>query len=174
MQLKQLYFVITVKASYTDAGNTLESVISNATSVIANVNDAPTGTVSIAGVSKQGQILTASNTLGDIDGLGTVSYKWYADDVEIPSATDSTLVLTKAQTSKKITVKASYTDGGGTMESVTSNPTNLVEISNNLPTGDVIVEGTIAQGETLKAFNNLKDVDGMPKEVSYQWLADGY
>ncbi len=165
--------VITVKASYTDAGNTLESVISNATSVIANVNDAPTGTVSIAGVSKQGQILTASNTLGDIDGLGTVSYKWYADDVEIPSATDSTLVLTKAQTSKKITVKASYTDGGGTMESVTSNPTNLVEISNNLPTGDVIVEGTIAQGETLKAFNNLKDVDGMPKEVSYQWLADG-
>ena len=164
--------VVTVKASYTDAGNTLESVISNATSVIANVNDAPTGTVTIAGVSKQGQILTASNTLGDIDGLGTVSYKWYADDVEIPSATDSTLALTKAQTSKKITVKASYTDGGSTMESVTSNPTNLVEISNNLPTGDVIVEGTIAQGETLKAFNNLKDVDGMPKEVSYQWLAE--
>jgi TusA-related sulfurtransferase len=165
--------VVTVKANYTDAGNTLESVISNATSVIANVNDAPTGTVTIAGVSKQGQILTASNTLGDIDGLGTVSYKWYADDVEIPSATDSTLALTKAQTSKKITVKASYTDGGSTMESVTSNPTNLVEISNNLPTGDVIVEGTIAQGETLKAFNNLKDVDGMPKEVSYQWLAEG-
>jgi TusA-related sulfurtransferase len=165
--------VVTVKASYTDAGNTLESVISNATSVIANVNDAPTGTVTIAGVSKQGQILTASNTLGDIDGLGTVSYKWYADDVEIPSATDSTLALTKAQTSKKITVKASYTDGGSTMESVTSNPTNLVEISNNLPTGDVIVEGTIAQGETLTAFNNLKDVDGMPKEVSYQWLAEG-
>jgi len=164
--------VVTVKANYTDAGNTLESVISNATSVIANVNDAPTGTVTIAGVSKQGQILTASNTLGDIDGLGTVSYKWYADDVEIPSATDSTLALTKAQTSKKITVKASYTDGGSTMESVTSNPTNLVEISNNLPTGDVIVEGTIAQGETLKAFNNLKDVDGMPKEVSYQWLAE--
>jgi TusA-related sulfurtransferase len=165
--------VVTVKANYTDAGNTLESVISNATSVIANVNDAPTGTVTIAGVSKQGQILTASNTLGDIDGLGTVSYKWYADDVEIPSATDSTLALTKAQTSKKITVKASYTDGGSTMESVTSNPTNLVEISNNLPTGDVILEGTIAQGETLKAFNNLKDVDGMPKEVSYQWLAEG-
>ena len=165
--------VVTVKANYTDAGNTIESVISNATSVIANVNDAPTGTVTIAGVSKQGQILTASNTLGDIDGLGTVSYRWYADDVEIPSATDSTLALTKAQTSKKITVKASYTDGGSTMESVTSNPTNLVEISNNLPTGDVIVEGTIAQGETLKAFNNLKDVDGMPKEVSYQWLAEG-
>jgi hypothetical protein len=74
--------------------------------------------------------------------------------------------LTNAQTGKKITVKASYTDGGGTMESVTSSPTNLVEISNNLPTGDVIVEGTIAQGETLNVFHNLKDVDGMPKEVS--------
>jgi TusA-related sulfurtransferase len=165
--------VVTVKASYTDAGNTLESVISNSTSVITNVNDAPTGTVTIAGVSKQGQILTASNTLGDIDGLGTVSYKWYADDVVIPMATDSTLTLAKAQTGKKITVKASYTDGGGTLESVSSNSTSLVEISNNLPTGDVIVEGTIAQGETLKAYNNLKDDDGMLSEVSYQWLAEG-
>ena len=165
--------VVTVKASYTDAGNTLESVISNSTSVIANVNDAPTGTVTIAGLSKQGQILTVSNTLGDIDGLGTVSYKWYADDVLIPIATDSTLTLAKAQTGKKITVKASYTDGGGTLESVSSNSTSLVEISNNLPIGDVIVEGTIAQGETLKAYNNLKDDDGMPSEVSYQWLADG-
>ena len=165
--------VVTVKASYTDAGNTLESVISNSTSVITNVNDAPTGTVTIAGVSKQGQILTVSNTLGDIDGLGTVSYKWYADDVVIPMATDSTLTLAKAQTGKKITVKASYTDGGGTLESVSSNSTSLVEISNNLPTGDVIVEGTIAQGETLKAYNNLKDDDGMLSEVSYQWLAEG-
>ena len=165
--------VVTVKASYTDAGNTLESVISNSTSVIANVNDAPTGTVTIAGLSKQGQILTVSNTLGDIDGLGTVSYKWYADDVVIPMATDSTLTLAKAQTGKKITVKASYTDGGGTLESVSSNSTSLVEISNNLPTGDVIVEGTIAQGETLKAYNNLKDDDGMLSEVSYQWLAEG-
>ena len=165
--------VVTVKANYTDAGNTLESVISNSTSVIANVNDAPTGTVTIAGLSKQGQILTVSNTLGDIDGLGTVSYKWYADDVVIPMATDSTLTLAKAQTGKKITVKASYTDGGGTLESVSSNSTSLVEISNNLPTGDVIVEGTIAQGETLKAYNNLKDDDGMLSEVSYQWLAEG-
>ena len=165
--------VVTVKASYTDAGNTLESVISNSTSVITNVNDAPTGTVTIAGLSKQGQILTVSNTLGDIDGLGTVSYKWYADDVVIPMATDSTLTLAKAQTGKKITVKASYTDGGGTLESVSSNSTSLVEISNNLPTGDVIVEGTIAQGETLKAYNNLKDDDGMLSEVSYQWLAEG-
>ena len=165
--------IITVKANYTDAGNTLESAISSATADIANVNDAPTGSVAISGKSIQGQVLSASNTLGDVDGLGTVSYKWYADDAEISGATGSTFTLTKAQTGKKITVKASYTDGGGTLESIASSSTNLVEISNNLPTGDVIVEGTIAQGETLKALNNLNDTDGMPKEVSYQWLADG-
>ena len=165
--------VITVKASYTDTGNTVESVISNATTEILNVNDAPTGSVTLSGKSVQGQMLTASNTLGDADGLGTVSYKWYSDDIEILGATGSTFALTKAQTSKHITVKASYTDGGGQLESVTSSATSLVETSNNLPTGDVIVEGTIAQGETLKAYNNLKDDDGMPTDVSYQWLADG-
>ena len=165
--------VITVKASYTDAGSTLESVISSATTEIANVNDAPTGSVTISGKPLQGQVLTASNTLGDADGLGTVSYKWYGDDTEISGATGSTFTLTKAQTGKQISVTANYTDGGGKLESVRSSATTLVETSNNLPTGDVIVEGTIAQGETLKAFNNLKDDDGMPKEVSYQWLADG-
>ena len=60
--------VITVVASYTDGHGTAESVASADTSAVANLNDAPTGSVTIAGTATQGQTLTASNTLADADG----------------------------------------------------------------------------------------------------------
>ena len=67
---------ITVTASYTDDQGTAESVPSSATSAVANVNDAPTGSVTISGTATQNQQLTASNTLADADGLGSISYQW--------------------------------------------------------------------------------------------------
>ena len=91
------------------------------------VNDAPTGSVSITGTAKQGQKLTASNTLADADGLGTISYQWLADDKAISGATASTLTLGQAQVGKVISVKASYTDKLGTAESMTSAATSMVE-----------------------------------------------
>ena len=46
------------------------------TAAVLNINDAPTGAVSIAGVPTEAQVLTASNTLADDDGLGAISYQW--------------------------------------------------------------------------------------------------
>ena len=40
---------------------TEESVASSATSAVANVNDDPTGSVTISGTATQGETLTASN-----------------------------------------------------------------------------------------------------------------
>uniref|UniRef100_UPI00313D3449 DUF4347 domain-containing protein n=1 Tax=Hydrogenophaga sp. OTU3427 TaxID=3043856 RepID=UPI00313D3449 len=48
---------------------------------IANVNDAPVGTVTISGTATEDQTLTASNDLADEDGLGPISYSWEADGV---------------------------------------------------------------------------------------------
>ena len=36
----------------------------------------PTGSVTISGTARQGETLTASNTLADADGLGTITYTW--------------------------------------------------------------------------------------------------
>jgi hypothetical protein len=69
---------ISVQASYTDALGALESVSSAATTAVANVNDAVTGSVTITGMAEQGQTLTAGNTLADADGLGTVVYQLLA------------------------------------------------------------------------------------------------
>lgn len=86
---------------------------------VTNVNDAPTGRVSISGTQTLGQTLTASNTLADLDGMGTVSYQWQAAGVNITGATGNTWVVGQSEAAKVITVVASYTDGYGTLESVT-------------------------------------------------------
>ena len=77
---------IRVVASYTDGHGTAESVASGATGPIANVNDAPTGTVAISGSATEDQTLTASNTLADLDGLGAISYHWQRDTFPATSA----------------------------------------------------------------------------------------
>ena len=164
--------LITVVASYTDGHGTAESVTSSATAAVANVNDAPTGTVTISGTPTQGQILTASNTLADLDGLGTISYQWRAAGTNISGATGASYVLTEAEVGKLITVVASYTDGHGTAESVTSSATAAVANVNDAPTGSVTISGTPTQGQTLTASNTLADLDGLGT-ISYQWRAAG-
>ena len=165
---------ITVKASYTDLLGTAESVVSTATVAVVNVNDLPTGAVTIGGTATQGQTLTAvTSALADLDGLGTFSYQWYAGGTAISGATGSTRVLTLADVGKVITVKASYTDGHGTLENVTSAPTAAVAHINTAPTGSVTITGTATQGQTLTANNSLADADVIASPITYQWYAGG-
>ena len=163
---------ISVTASYTDGGGTAESATSAATAAVANVNDAPTGNVTVAGTPTQGQTLTAANSLADADGLGAISYQWQADGVDIAGATGSSLLLGQAQVGKAISVTAHYTDGFGAAESVSSSATAAVGNVNDAPTGNVTVTGTPTQGQTLTAANTLADADGLGT-LSYQWQADG-
>jgi hypothetical protein len=168
----QVGHVVAVTGSYTDGGGFAESATSSATAAVANVNDAHTGGVSIAGTPTQGQVLTASNTLADADGLGTISYQWKADGTNISGATASTLTLGQAQVGHAITVAASYTDGGSTAESATSTGTASVANINDAPTGAVTISGTATQGQVLTAGNTLADADGLGS-ISYQWKSDG-
>jgi Ca2+-binding RTX toxin-like protein len=163
---------ISVRASYTDRQGTPEAVTSNATAAVANVNDTPTGTVTITGTAVQGQTLTAANTLADADGMGTISYQWFADGKAIAGATGASYTLGQADVGKAISVRAGYTDGLGAVEARTSSTTGRVANVNDAPTGDVTVTGTARQGQTLTAVSTLADADGMGS-LSYQWLADG-
>ncbi len=83
-------------------------------------NHLPSGTVSITGVATQGQTLVATDTLADLDGLGAVGYQWRAGGEDIAGATGSTHTLTAAQAGMAVTVIASYIDGHGTHESLSS------------------------------------------------------
>ncbi|MCX7248326.1 MAG: hypothetical protein NTX31_11725 [Burkholderiales bacterium] len=164
--------VITVTASYTDGYGTAEAVTSSASTAVANVNDSPTGSVTISGTATQGQTLTAGNTLADPDGIGNIAYQWKSNGVASNAATASTFALTEGQVGKTITVTASYTDGHGTAESVTSTATAAVANVNDAPTGSVTITGTPTQGQTLTLANTLADLDGLGT-FSYQWKSDG-
>jgi Ca2+-binding RTX toxin-like protein len=168
---------IRLAVTYVDGQGTTETVYSAATtSTVVNVNDVPTGSVSITGNAVQNQTLTAANTLADADGLGTIVYQWLADDVNIIGATNSTIVLGQTEVGKVITVTASYTDGHGHAESVLSISTDPVVDVNDAPTGSVTITGTASQGQTLTAANTLADLDGIPTSgtsaISYQWQAN--
>ena len=166
---------ITVTVSYTDNNGVNESVTSAATVAVVNVNDNPTGTVSVAGLLFDGQLLTASNDLDDEDGMGPITYQWKADDIAINGATDATYTLTSAELGKVMSVSANYTDLQGTAESVTFTAGVVVQ-PNNEPTGSITISGTAQEDETLTAdASSVADADGPPSlTLSYQWKASGW
>jgi hypothetical protein len=137
-------------------------------------NNAPTGTVTVTGMATQNQTLAASHNLADPDGLGTVAYQWQssADNGatwgDIAGATSTTFALAEAQVGKLVRANASYTDGHGTAESVSSTATAAIANANDAPTGNVTASGTATQNQTLTASNTLADADGIGT-VAYQW-----
>ena len=128
----------------------------------------------ITGTATQGQTLTAdTSAIADLDGLGTFSLQWLRDGRDIASATGTTYALTQADVGKAISVRASYTDGGGKAESVTSTATSNVANVNDAPTGAPTITGTATQGQTLTAdTSSIADADGLGT-FSLQWLRDG-
>ena len=132
-------------------------------------NVSPTGSVTITGTVTQGQTLTAdTSAVADGDGLGTLSYQWIRGSTDITGATSSTYTLVQADVGETIKVKVSWTDDGGTSESLTSNPTTAVANIN----GSVTITGTVTQGQTLTAdTSNVSDPDGPATlSFSYQWM----
>ena len=111
---------------YRATDGTDQSELSTVTVTVDAVNDSPDGTVTITGDAKTGQTLTASNDLTDADGMGTVSYQWAKDGVDVSGATNSTLALSDSDIGSVYTVTASYTDSGNTAESVSSSATGTV------------------------------------------------
>ena len=158
--------------SYIATDGTAQSNSATVAVTVAAVNDVPTGSVTITGTPSQGQQLTASNNLVDADGMGTVTYTWFASGSAVSIGSGDTFTLTQAQVGKTITAVASYTDLLSTAESVTSSVTGTVANLNDLPTGTVSINGTPTQGQQLTASNNLVDVDGLGA-ITYTWYASG-
>ncbi|MEB3317079.1 MAG: Calx-beta domain-containing protein [Cyanobacteriota bacterium] len=151
---------ITVSASYTDNSGTAEAITSAATAAVANINDSPTGAVTITGMPVQGQNLVLTNTLDDADGLGSFSYQWLADNTNIIGATSTSLLLTQDHVGKTITLTASYVDGGGTAETVTADATMAVANLNDAPTAISLSASAISENApTDSTIGSLASTD---------------
>ena len=171
---------IKVTVSLTDAEGNPETLTSDPTGeVTAKPNTQATGQPTISGTVQVGETLTADVTgIADEDGLtNTVfSYQWMADDANIQDATGSSYILTGDDEGKTITVRVSFADDAGNMESLPSAPTDAVAATpaqNIQATGQPTIGGTVQVGQTLTAdTSGIADEDGLDNVTfSYQWMA---
>ena len=92
-------------------------------------NHPATGAPSITGAPRVGETLTADTSgISDADGMAgaAFSYQWLAADTPIDGANASTYTLTGSEQGKAVSVRVSFTDGGGNYETSTSAATDAV------------------------------------------------
>jgi len=167
--LTELGETLRVRVSYTDNNGTAETVFSAATSAVDPTNAAPTGSVTISDTTPdEDQLLSAANTLGDPDGMGSLSHQWQGstDGVnwsDIAGATGTAFTPGEANVGDQLRVRVQYTDGGGTLETVFSAATTAVANVNDLPTGiPVISDATPAPNQPLTVDTSaIADADGL-------------
>jgi Ca2+-binding RTX toxin-like protein len=146
-----------VVVSYVDDFGVHESVASDILDPVANVNDAPTGAVLISDTTPdRGQVLTALTAgIADLDGLGAFSFQWQQGSgssfSNIVGATAATFTPGFAQGNQQLRVIVRYTDGFGTLETLTSAATAPVVV----PPGVTLVGTNAANTLTGSAGNDV-------------------
>ena len=113
--------------------NVSAETIRQAEIVVSGSNQIAQGTVSISGLPASGtpevgQTLEASiEELYDGDGVveGSLTFQWYLDDSPIEGATESTYVLTEADLDGTLSVRATYEDLFGKVETLSSDAVSL-------------------------------------------------
>ena len=103
-------------------------------SIPALANDPATGDPVIRGTARVGETLTVNiSAIMDTDGLpNTFTYQWIRVDAgvgtDIDNETLATYTLVAADGGKKVKVRVSFTDDGGTDESRTSGATGVIVV----------------------------------------------
>jgi Ca2+-binding RTX toxin-like protein len=88
---------------------------------VANVNNPPTGSVTISPAALlDGGYANVTNSLVDLDGIiGAIRYQWILNGQNVAGATGTDYFL-NGLAGSQLSVRASYTDGGSVAESVLS------------------------------------------------------
>ena len=171
LQEKDVGHPISATVTYIDNRGFYETTTATATEAIANVNDLPRGNVNILGIRIQGETLTAlTSAITDDDGMGQFYFQWNRQGNPILNATSPTYQTNTTDVNQSLSVTVSYTDGHGTLETLTSAPTNSI-VSNNQPVqGSLTISGLSQEGALLSLdTSTITDADGLG-EFQYQWL----
>ena len=121
-------------------------------------NRAPTGLPIVSGTARVGETLTAAvDGIADADGLaGVFAYQWESSDgtteTEIAGATQASHTLSAAEEDRTVRVRVTFTDNGGTEETLLSAPTAAVAPMATLPEVSVAADGAEVEEGTAAAF----------------------
>ena len=155
---------LSVQVVFTDKKGFIESAASDVTEPVAALNKP--ASVIIKGTLRVGQTLI--NAITDTNGVpSNIRYQWMADGVEVGTA--STYKLTDNDKGKRISLQVTFIDNDGFEESATATTGTPVAALNK--PASVAVYGDVRVGERLTAV--IADANGVPSDVTYQWLADG-
>ena len=123
-----------------NGGADLDPIANTIVFNVAGINDDPTGAITVSDTTPQvGQVLSAANTLADVDGMpNPLGYQWQSssdggsnwDNI----ALSSSYTVAADQLGRLLRVQVSFVDGGGTQETLASAATAAV--SNGVFTGD--------------------------------------
>ena len=143
-----------------EAGATTSATVTLVDAGAHAVNTAPTGSPSITGTAQVDETLTASvSGIADADGTesATFTYQWVSNngtsDSDINDATKSTYTVVAADVGKTIKVRVTFTDDGGTEESLVSAATDAVTARSE-PVVDATPTISIAGGSGKEGEND--------------------
>ncbi len=127
-----------VVASYSDDQGTAEAVSSAVSGPVANVDDLPTGSVTVTAGNppKLGDTLTASHSVSDLDGIpstgvGAIGLQWQSSAdgsswSDIANASGASLLVGTGLLGLRLRAQVRYVDLFGTANSVSSEATAAV------------------------------------------------
>ena len=170
-----------VVLTYLDGQGNLETLTSEATTPVINVNDKPTGVVRLTGESAEDSALILDvSDVYDEDGMGPFNFTWQRtspntgwenyteDDTEV-------LNLRQEHVSYTYRVRVEYIDGFDTREVIYSNESEAVRNVDDPVLGDVVILGEEKEGSILEArTDSLTDDDGIASiDVAWERSRDG-
>jgi len=163
--------VLTLKVTATDKLGA--SVYDYVKFTVQDVDNAPTGKVSLTGAIKDGRapelaaLTVDTTTLADADGLGLLAYQWQSrtedgDWTDIGGATKESFTPNDETAGLAIRVVTSYTDGGGTLNEIASDEV-LISDARNTQHGNAaanVLTGTAVTDRIYGAAGN-DVIDGL-------------
>jgi hypothetical protein len=173
--------VITVALAYTDLYGQGYNFTAAGVGAIENLNDSPQSSLSIQGISRQGQLLSVFGEVVDLDIVGQVSqgdlrYQWTAAGEPIAEANGAQFQLTQQEVGKAISVEVRYFDPFGFEELIILNANGVVENIDDPATGAIELVGELLEGQVIEVVSSVTDLDLTPPDepsLTFTWFADG-
>ncbi|KAF0284934.1 hypothetical protein BA899_07435 [Spiribacter sp. SSL99] len=168
-----------VALEYLDGGGNLESIVTQPTPPVRNVNDPPMGELGLVGTQAQYETLRADiSEIRDEDGIGPITYFW---EISPDGNTwqryrqgewqGDTITLTQDEVGRYLRAVIRYADGYGAAERVNSPATDPIRNVNDPVQGELLIRGDTLVGDTLEVDTSaVSDRDGIAN-VTLVWEA---